>query len=235
MSPPLSQCRGIGDGSHSTLTPFQQPRSPRRQLSLICLLKNASPVRGWKSGDHRGSLMSTTDNVFCVSPTFPFPGANCERPNAAPRGLGGGNLGAQIGPDPIHSPWWGGSARWEPPAASRAPSFLAARHRPLCPRPRRGVLTARTSFSGACSLGRLRRCMPVPSAAFLTGCTISTPPATRVGTPRMCFRVDTRANLRRDMEDRKRRFANKARRCTARSPMFSRRRFQALPDASTPW
>jgi hypothetical protein len=26
--------------------------------------KNASPVRGWKSGDHRGSLMSTTDKVF---------------------------------------------------------------------------------------------------------------------------------------------------------------------------
>jgi hypothetical protein len=81
-------------------------------------------------------------------------------------------------------PWWGGSARWEPPTASRAPSFLAARHPPLCPRLRRGVLTARISFSGACSLGRLRRCMPMRSAAFLTGCTISTPPATRVRTPR---------------------------------------------------
>jgi hypothetical protein len=50
----------------------------------------------------------------------------------------------------------------------------------------------------------------------------------------MRFWVDTRANPRREMEDRKRRFDNKTRRCAARSLMFSRRRFQALPDASTP-
>lgn len=46
-------------------------------------------------------------------------------------------------------------------------------------------------------------------AAFLTDCAISTPPATRVRTTRTRFRFDTRANLRREMEDRKRRFDDK--------------------------
>jgi hypothetical protein len=49
------------------------------------------------------------------------------------------------------------------------------------------------------------------SAAFLTDCAISTPPATRVRTARTRTRFwfDTRANLRREMEDRKRRFDDK--------------------------
>ena len=163
--------------------------------------------------------MSTTDKVFSSFPTFPFPGANCARPNEAPRGLGGGNPGAQIGP--IRSTALvgaGGPGGNRPPL--RAPSFLAARHPPLCPRLRRGVLTARISFSGACSLGRLRRCMPMRSAVFLTGCTISTPPATGVKSGRHArFWFDTRANLRPEMEDRKRRFDDK-RKCAARSPIF---------------
>jgi hypothetical protein len=49
------------------------------------------------------------------------------------------------------------------------------------------------------------------AAAFLTGCAVSTPPATRVRTARTRtrFRFDTRTNLRREMEDRKRRFDDK--------------------------
>ena len=46
------------------------------------------------------------------------------------------------------------------------------------------------------------------SAAFLTDCTISTPPATGVSDATR-FWFDTRANLRREMEDRKRRFDDK--------------------------
>ena len=175
--------------------------------------------------------MSTTDKSF-EFPDFPFPGANCERPNAAPRGLGGGNPGAQIGPIRSTVPGGGGSARWEPPAASRAPSFLAARHRPLCPRLRRGVLTARTSFSGACSQGRLRRCLPMRSAAFLTDCAISTPLGTRVTTP------SASGSTLAPTCAGKWKIANGAstirRRCAARSPMFSRRPLSSFAGCSYP-
>ena len=177
-------------------------------MSSICLLKKCEPGPRLEVGRSPRLAHEHNRQSLFEFPDIPLPRCECERPNEAPRGLGGGNPGAQIGPIRSTVPGGGGSARWEPPAASRAPSFSAARHRPLCPRLRRGVLTARTSFSGACGLGRLRRCMPMRSAAFLTGCTISTPPATRSQDAKR-FWFDTRANLRREMEDRKRRFDNK--------------------------
>ena len=89
-----------------------------------------------------------------------------------------------------------------------ATSFSAPRHRPLCPRLRHGVLTARTSFSGACGLGRLRRCMPVRSAAFLNRLHYLNASGDESQDAKR-FWFDTRANLCREMEDRKRRFDNK--------------------------
>jgi hypothetical protein len=126
-----------------------------------------------------------------------------------------------------------GVPRWEPPAASRAPSFLAARHRPLCPRLRRGVLTARASFSGACSQGRLRRCLPRRSAAFLTDCAISQR-LRRQGSGRHALlgrhsRQPAPGNGRSQTALRTIR-----RRCAARSPMFSRRPLSSFAGCSYP-
>jgi uncharacterized protein len=47
------------------------------------------------------------------------------------------------------------------------------------------------------------------------------------------FWFDTRANLRPEMEDRKRRFDDK-RKCAARSPMFSRRPLSIFAGCSYP-
>ena len=123
--------------------------------------------------------MSTTDKVFSVSRHSPSPVRIVRAQMRHQGGSAGEILGRKLArSDP--QPWWGREGQVGTARRSRAPSFLAARHPPLCPRLRRGVLTARISFSGACSLGRLRRCMPMRSAVFLTGCTISTPPATGV-------------------------------------------------------
>lgn len=148
------------------------------------------------------------------------------------RGSAGEILGRKLARSDPQSLVGGGSARWEPPAASRAPSFSAARHRPLCPRLRHGVLTARTSFSGACGLGRLRRCMPVRSAAFLN---------------RLHYlnaSGDESQDAKRSGSTlaptcaRKWKIANGAstirRRCAARSPMFSRRPLSSLAGCSYP-
>jgi hypothetical protein len=208
---------------------------PRQQLSSICLLKKCEPGPRLEVGRSPRLAHEHNRQSLLSFPTFPFPGANCARPNEAPRGLGGGNPGAQIGP--IRSTALVGAGRPggnRPPL--RAPSFLAARHPPLCPRLRRGVLTARISFSGACSLGRLRRCIPMRSAVFLTGCTISTPPATGV---RSQDATRASGSTLAPTCARKWKIANGAS-TTRGSARQDRRcsqedRFQSLPDAPTRW
>ena len=82
--------------------------------------------------------------------------------------------------------------------------FLGSAHPRSRPRSPRADSIARMSLWAAFSRGRRRRSTPTR----LTGSIISTPPVTRVQASTR-FWFDTRANLRREMEDRKRRFDGK--------------------------
>jgi hypothetical protein len=208
---------------------------PRQSLSSSSLLKKCEPGPRLEVGRSPRLAHEHNRQSLLSLPTFPSPVRIVRAQKRHQGGSAGEILGRKLArSDP--QPWWGWECRWEPPAASRAPSFLAARHPPLCPRLRRGVLTARISFSGACSVGRLRRCMPMRSAAFLTGCTISTPPATGV---RSQDATRASGSTLAPTCARKRRIANgvsttrgsarQDRRCSQQD------RFQALPAAPTRW
>jgi hypothetical protein len=99
----------------------------------------------------------------------------------------GGSAGEILGRKLARSdpqPWWGRECQVGTARRIARTIFLGSAPSSVVSKTAARGLDRAHTFSGACSLGRLRRCMPMRSAAFLTGCTISTPPATGVRTPR---------------------------------------------------